>query len=194
MFDNNCVTISARQAYMSTWIKEIRKMTNETKSSGKLSWKWIGVIAIVIIIIGGFLLMKVNPPIEITTVASNEDKTSAVIGVGNTGFSGIKIKEVTVNNGDNVPKAKLQVADVRKGFIFVDDFEQAEEGYKFVNLDEEYIKTGTTLAEVYNEDGEPEDVPNIYGVTIIHDEPIDTVEIEYSHFGISYTETVEVTH
>lgn len=97
-------------------------MTNETKSSGKLSWKWIGVIAIIIIIIGGFLLLKVNPPIEITTVASTEDKTSAVIGVGNAGFSGIKIKEVTVNN-DNVPKAKLQVADVRKGFILVDDFE-----------------------------------------------------------------------
>lgn len=173
--------------------EQLQEEKSDSNGSGgsKFSWKWTGLIALLIILVGGYLLMKVNPPIEVTTIVSNEDNTSVVIGVGNTGFSAIMLKEVSVNNGDNPPKAKLQVTNPVQGFIVTEDFDSAEEGYRFLNLDGEYIKTGTTFTESYDDETPVEEI-DMFGVSINHDEPIHTVQIKYSHFGISYEETVEI--
>lgn len=166
--------------------------SNNGGVSSKSHWKWTTIIAILIIIVGGYLLMKVNPPIEVATIVSNEDDTSVVIGVGNTGFSAITIKEVKVNNGENPTEAKLQVTNPAQGFIVTDDFASAEdEGYRFLNLDGEYIKTGTTFTEAYDDSKTPIEEFEIFGVSINHDEPIQTVQIKYSHFGVTYEESVE---
>lgn len=164
------------------------------KKGGKFTWTKVGVIVAIIVLIGGYFLMKANPPLQITATAYNEDNTSVVLGVGNTGFSGILLKEVKVNAGEDLPEVKLQVADASKGLIVVDDFKYDEEGYSFINLDSRYIKTGTTFKEIMTEEGEMVEVPEVFGISIIHDEPIETIHIKYSHFGVSYEETVELTH
>lgn len=157
-----------------------------------LSWKWTIVIILVILIVGTYLIMKVNPPLEVDTIASNEDKTMVVIGVGNTGFMGLKIKEVSVNNDEQPEEAKLQIVAAEKGFTLTEDRESAEaDGYRFAPIDE-YIKIGTSIEYTYDEDGMPLDEAEIYGVNINHDEPVQHVKIKYSHFGITYEETVEL--
>ena len=50
----------------------------------------ISVLLILIIIAGGFFLLKFNPPLEIGTLALSEDNKSVVVGVGNKGFRDIK--------------------------------------------------------------------------------------------------------
>ena len=45
-----------------------------------------------------------------------------------------------------------------QGFIVTEDFDSAEEGYRFLNLDGEYIKTGTTFSESYDDETPVEEI------------------------------------
>ena len=54
-----------------------------------------------------YSFLKLNPPLEIGTLASVENK-SVVIGIGNKGFLKMKIVEVSVNDQEKASKIKFR--------------------------------------------------------------------------------------
>lgn len=153
---------------------------------GGLNWKVTGILILVIIIGGVYFLMKFNPPLEIGTIASSEDNKSVVVGIGNNGFRDVKILDVSVNNNEKPLETKLQVSNSLQGFVLTDDYKSEEaKAYGFTNIDEVVIKAGTSSNdETASKDDE------IYGVSVIHNEEINNMYIEYSHFGMTFNETV----
>ena len=153
---------------------------------GGLNWKVTGILIFGVIIGGVYFLLKINPPLEIGTLASNEDNKSVVVGIGNNGFRDVKILDVSVNNNEKPLETKLQVSNSLQGFVLTDDYKSEEaKAYGFTNIDEVVIKAGTSLDdETVSKDDE------IYGVSIISNEEINNVNIEYSHFGMTFNDTV----
>ncbi|RCW63898.1 DUF6366 family protein [Saliterribacillus persicus] len=153
---------------------------------GGLNWKLFGILILVIIIGGGYFLLKFNPPLEVGTIASNEYNKSVVIGIGNNGFREVQILNVSVNNNEEPLETKLQVSNAVQGFIILDDYksEEARE-YDFVNIDEVAIKEGMVID--YEADSKDDE---IYGISVIHNKEINNVTIEYSHFGMTFDDTV----
>ncbi|MFP7474188.1 DUF6366 family protein [Niallia taxi] len=153
---------------------------------GGLNWKVTGILIFVVIIGGVYFLLKINPPLEIGTLASNEDNKSVVVGIGNNGFRDVKILDVSVNNNEKPLETKLQVSNSLQGFVLTDDYKSEEaKAYGFTNIDEVAIKAGTSLDdETVSKDDE------IYGVSIISNEEINNVNIEYSYFGMTFNDNV----
>lgn len=58
--------------------------------------------------------------------------------------------------------------------------------------DEVAIKTGTSPSSNYEkvDDGTATKDDEIYGVSVIHNEEVNNVHIEYNHFGMTFTDTV----
>jgi len=153
---------------------------------GGLNWKFTGMVILVIIICGVYFLLKFNPPMEIDTIASNEDNKSVVVGIDNNGFRDVKILDVSVNNNEKPIETKLQVSNSLQGFVLTDDFQSEEaKAYGFTNIEDVVIKAGTSKDdETVSKDDE------IYGVSVIYNEEINNVYIEYSHFGMTFNDTV----
>lgn len=63
----------------------------------------IVVSILVTITLGFYVFLKVNPPLEINTLAATNDQKSVVVGVGNKGFTEMKIVDVLVNH-EEIPK------------------------------------------------------------------------------------------
>lgn len=146
---------------------------------GGLNWKFTGMVILVIIIFGVYFLLKFNPPLEIDTIASNEDNKSVVVGIDNNGFRDVKILDVSVNNNEKPIETKLQVSNSLQGFVLTDDFQSEEaKAYGFTNIEDVVIKAGTSKDD------------EIYGVSVIYNEEINNVYIEYSHFGMTFNDTV----
>ena len=64
---------------------------------GSLGWKGTGLLILVLIIGGAYLLLIINPPLEIGTIALTEDKKAVVVGIGNNGFRKVQILESNVS-------------------------------------------------------------------------------------------------
>ncbi|MGM7636322.1 DUF6366 family protein [Bacillus sp. Hm123] len=160
---------------------------------GGLGWKGAGILILLIIIGGTYLSLKFNPPLEIGTIASSEDHKSVVVGIGNNGFREIKILDISVNNNEKPLKTRLQVSNALQGFIITDDYNGEEaKKYGFINIDEISIKTGTSPSFNYEklDDGTASKDDKIYGVSVIHNEEINNVHIQYTHFGMTFDDTV----
>ncbi|OZI11157.1 hypothetical protein CEW92_13235 [Bacillaceae bacterium SAS-127] len=149
---------------------------------------------ILLIIIGGtYLSLKFNPPLETGTIASSEDNKSVVVGIGNNGFREIKILNVSVNNNEKPLKTRLQVSNALQGFIITDDYNGEEaKKYGFINIDGVSIKTGTSPSFNYEklDDGTASKEDKIYGISVIHNEEINNIHIQYTHFGMTFNDTV----
>ncbi|MBM7603943.1 hypothetical protein JOC75_001916 [Metabacillus crassostreae] len=160
---------------------------------GGLGWRGTGILILLIVVGGIYLLLKFNPPLEIGTIASSEDNKSVVIGIGNNGFREVQILDVSVNNNEKPLETRLQVSNALQGFIITDDY-KSEKGKKFgfTDIDEIAIKTGTLPSSNYEEldNGAASKDDEIYGVSVIHNEEINNVHIEYSHFGMTFNDTV----
>ena len=154
---------------------------------------WISLLLLLLIIGGGYFVIKVNPPLEIGTLASSENNKSIVVGVGNLGFHEIKIEDVSINNNEKPLRTRIQVSNAIQGFIITDDdtHEDAKE-FKFMNPDEIAIKTGTSPTSYFEklDKGTASKDDEIYGVSVFHDEEVSKVQISYSYLGISFNETV----
>ncbi|WP_342744411.1 DUF6366 family protein [Oceanobacillus rekensis] len=164
---------------------------------GGLGWKGTGLLILVLIIAGVFFLLKFNPPLEIGTIASSEDNKSVVIGIGNNGFREVKIVDVSVNNNEKPLETRLQVSNALQGFTITDDYNSEEaKKYGFTNIDEIVIKTGTSPSSNYEklDDGTASRDDEIYGISVIHNEEINNVHIEYSHFGTTFNDTVYLNY
>ncbi|WP_396953846.1 DUF6366 family protein [Niallia sp. MER 6] len=88
--------------------------------AGGLNWKVTGMLILVIIIGAIYFLLKFNPPLEIGTIASNEDNKSVVVGIANNGFRDVKILDVSVNNNEKPLETKLQVSNSLQGFVLTE--------------------------------------------------------------------------
>jgi len=160
---------------------------------GGIGWKGTGILILLLIIVGAYFSLKFNPPLVIGTLASSEDNKSVVIGIGNNGFREVKILDVSVNDNDKPLETRLQVSNALQGFILTDDYNSEEAaGYGFTNIDEVAIKTGTSPSSNYEklDDGTASKDDKIYGVSVIHNEEINNVHIKYSHFGMTFNDTV----
>lgn len=153
--------------------------------TGSLGWKGIGIL-ILILIINAYLILRLNPPLEIGTIAITEDKKSVVVGIGNNGFREVQILDVSVNNNVKPLETKLQVSNSIQGFILTDDYKSEEsEKYGFTNIDKAAIK-----AETLSDDETDSKDDEIYGVSVIHNKEINNIHIEYSYFGMTFNDTV----
>lgn len=154
---------------------------------------WISVSIFLVIIVGVYFILKLNPPLEIGTLASGDDKKSVVVGVGNKGFQKVKILGVLVNNNDIPMETKIQISNALQGFIITDKYnnEEAEE-YTFMNINDVAIKTGTSPTSTFKklDDGTATKNDEIYGVSVFYDKEINKVNIKYSYLGIQFKETV----
>lgn len=161
---------------------------------GELKKKlWISVLILAITIGGFYSFVKVNPPLGIGTLASSEDKKSVVVGIGNKGFREVKIVDVSVNNNEKPSKTKAQVSNALQGFIITDDYTNKESiKYGFKNIEDVTIKVGTFPSSYFKklDDGTATKNDKIYGISVIHNEAINRVNIKYSYLGISFNETV----
>lgn len=153
---------------------------------------WISVLSFGIVAMTLFTFIKLNPPLEIGTVASNGDATLVVIGVGNDSIKGIKIKEVLVNNDEIPSMTKIQHSNPMKGFTVAEELLQEDSEFNFKSLSDVTIQPSTSPKSMFNriDNGTATESDEIYGVSVIHTEKIHRVQLKYNYFGISFTQTI----
>lgn len=109
---------------------------------------WIFALVIVIAAIGFYSFIKFNPPIEVNTLGISQSQESVVVGIGNTGFSKMKILNVSVNNNEKPVEAKVQVSNDSKGLIITEDFDSKEaREFGFTNIKDVTIPTKTSFSD-----------------------------------------------
>lgn len=156
---------------------------------------WIASLFLVIILGGAFLLIKFSIPLEIGTIASSDDKEIVLVGIGNKGYSQIKLTCVLVNTTETPTNIKLQVSNIIDGFTLVDDnYSDISKIISFENIDNINIKTGTSPATNFekSDEGTASKKDIIYGIYIINSNPINHVDISYKYFGITFNKTVKI--
>lgn len=154
-------------------------------------------LMVFVTLVGGTLIfLKSNPPLETVTVASDENQHFVIVGFGNNGWGDIQLTEVAINNFEQPVASKIQMSNTELGFVMTDDFESEEaQPYRFTDIDEATIKTGTSPTENLEKqnNGTSTEDDETYGLTVMHDEVIHTVHIKYSYFGITLFEEVEIS-
>ncbi|WP_025783971.1 hypothetical protein [Sporosarcina sp. D27] len=156
---------------------------------------WIPIVSVFVLIAGICTFLKMYPPLETGTIASNLDQTLYLVGVGNRGLSTIQLVNVTVNVEEVPTEMKVQTCDALTGFTLTEDYRTEElNGCGVRDLKNVSIKKGTSPAKTLTKHNEgtvtKEDL--IYGVTVKNDLPIHTVNIEYRYFGIPLRLVVEL--
>lgn len=154
---------------------------------------WLSFPILAIIMVGIYFSIKLNPPLEIGTLASTADHKAALVEVGNKGFREVNIVDVSVNNHERPSETKIQVSHALQGFIMADDYNSEEaKKYIFVGLNDIALKGGTSPSATLDKlnDGTASENNEIYGVSVIYDKEIDKVHIKYSYLGIPFNETV----
>lgn len=153
---------------------------------------WIPILILGTALILLVIFTKLNPPLEIGTIASNGDGSLIVVGVGNSGIQGITIREVRVNN-DEVPSiTKIQHSHPMQGFTVADEIQLEDSKFNFKDLSDVTIQTKTSPSSTYKkmDDGIVSEKDEIYGVSALHTETIHRVQLKYNYFGIPFKQTI----
>ncbi|MCK1999842.1 hypothetical protein MZM54_00410 [[Brevibacterium] frigoritolerans] len=160
----------------------------------KKKWFFILAAILVIVFIGSIIFTKLNPPLVSSTVATTSGNDAVVIGIGNKGFSKIRIKGLLVNNNEIPSYQKIQASNPLKGFALTDNFDTEAKEYGLKNIEDVIIETDTSPTEQYEkmDKGTATKNDKIYGISIVHTEPIHVVHIKYSYFWLKFEETVPV--
>ena len=156
----------------------------------------ISTLIFAIILIGLFLFIKSNPPLISGAIGSAEDKQAVVIEIGNEGFSDVKINDVLINNNEKPIDKKIQLSNPLKGIIIASDFDGEAKEYGITNIYDVEIEPNTdpkTQLEKEKNGTVTED-DKIYGLSIINDEEINEVTINYSYLGFSFEKKVPIQH
>lgn len=150
---------------------------------------WLPVAAL-IVLVGIFAYININPPVETGTIVISGDGKAALTGIGNKGFAKIKVKDVTVNHGEEPAEKKMQIGDAFQGFILRDE-PKNEAGYEFVDI-RHTIETGSSPSAHLDKlnEGTASGPDDIYAVSVWHQKRIHTIHITYTYFGLSFEETV----
>lgn len=153
--------------------------------------RWIFALIVVIAAIGFYSFIKFNPPIEVNTLGMSQNHKSVVVGIGNTGFSKMKILNVSVNNNEKPVEAKVQVSNDSKGLVITEDFDSKEaREFGFTNIKDVTIPTKTSFSDREKDSDNKND--KLYGVSALHNKAIHKIYIKYRYLGISFEEKVSV--
>lgn len=153
---------------------------------------WIFALVIVIAAVGFYSFIKFNPPIEVNTLGMSQSQNSVVVGIGNTGFSKMKILNVSVNNNEKPVEAKVQISNDSTGLIITEDFNSKEaREFGFTDIKGVTIPTKTSFSD--REKASTNKNDKLYGISALHNKAIDKVYIKYRYLGISFEETVSVS-
>lgn len=134
---------------------------------------------IFVLLIGGvFFYLKVSTPIVTSSIVRSDDGKTVVVGIGNKGFTHLKVTHVKVNNHADPNVTKYQVKNDQEGFIASTDSKDMK-NMEMKDLKEVVISKGTT-----------KDKDIKYGLTVNHYEPIHSLHIKYNYLGIGYNETI----
>lgn len=155
--------------------------------------RWISILLTVIVVGGVYSLIKGNPPLDVGTRASSTDHKSVVVGIGNKGFGEVKIIDVSVNNNETPSTTKMQVSNALQGFIITNDYDNPDsKPYEFQNIEDIAIKAGTSPSGYFEkmDEGTATKDDEMYGLSLIHHEAINRVNISYSYLGMTFDERV----
>jgi hypothetical protein len=154
----------------------------------------ISVLIFVVVSIGLYSFIIFNPPLVSGTIGSSGDKKAVVIEIGNKGFSNVKIKGVFINNKVKPMDKKIQLSNPLKGFIVTDIFDVEAIEYEITNINDVVIEPNTSpssqLEKVNNGTATVDD--KSYGLSVIHNEEINEVIINYSYMGFSFEKSVSI--
>ncbi|WP_227939943.1 hypothetical protein [Alkalihalobacillus deserti] len=152
------------------------------------------IIIIAVILVGIFSFIKFNPPLVSGIVGATNDYNAVVVEIGNKGFAEVKVDNVLVNGNEEPLNLKMQVSNPLKGFIITDTFDEEAKEYGIHDIENVTIKPNTSpsaqLEKVNNGTATTDD--KSYGISVIHNKEIETVNIKYSFLGISFDKTVTV--
>jgi hypothetical protein len=153
----------------------------------------LAVVSIVVISAGFFAFIKTNPPLASGSLSASGDYHTVVAVVGNDGWSDVKITSVSVNNNEQPQKQKMQVSNPHLGFVITDTFDKETEEYGIQNVEDVTILPGTEPSaqlEKLNNGTATEDDES-YGLTVVHNKPVQTVELTYRYLGFSFEKSIE---
>ncbi|WP_226528890.1 hypothetical protein [Metabacillus niabensis] len=154
----------------------------------------IPIFILVVLLIGIFSFIKINPPLVSGTIASSGDLTFVVISIGNKGFSHVKINDVLVNNNEEPKDKNIQLSNPLKGFIVAENFDGEAREYGITNINDVLIEANTSpssqLDKVNNGTATEDD--KSYGLSVIHNKEINLVTINYRYLGLSFEKRVPI--
>jgi len=153
------------------------------------------IFAIILAIVACIVWLRLNPPLEHSSIARSANSTSIVISLDNKGFGDVKITEVFINNGDIPTEVNMQFNHANTGFIITDDFSsQDAQNYNFVELEDISIKKGTISKDIYarQDKNQVRDDDMIYGLTILNEQPIQNVIIHYQYLSMLYQTEISI--
>lgn len=141
----------------------------------------------------GFL--KINPPLAHGSIGTTEDKHTVIVALGNKNLLGsIQITDVSINNNQSAPNAKIQVSDSEKGFMLTDTYALVEDPYGMhdyetfsLDPDTSPLTTKAAMASPVKTSPTP-----IYGLSITDDTSIDSINLTYRYFGLVFFKTIKV--
>ncbi|UTE78397.1 hypothetical protein [Rossellomorea sp. KS-H15a] len=157
---------------------------------------WLIVLSVMVAAVGGgYMWLRVHPPMEVGVVAQNAAGTSVLVEVTNHGWKDAKVTGVTVNGDEAPDEVKMEVSNLLRGYAITDGpREELPEEISFENIGDVRIKAGPTNAEQMDrlDDGTATKEDRIYAVNVFHDEKVRQVQIEYQSLGMTYRETVYI--
>ena len=152
----------------------------------------ISILVSVIVLIGFFVFIKLNQPLESGTISIGtlEDQQLLMLEIGNKGFGDIQIKRVLVNDSEEPVDTKIQVSNPLKGFIIPGNFTaKGNTDIKDVKLLPR-TSPSTNLEKVNN--GTATEKDHSYGLTLINRNPIYEVIIYYTYLGLSFEKKIPI--
>lgn len=154
----------------------------------------IAVLSILILTAGLFSFIKLNPPLVSGTVAAFENNHTVVTAIANEGYRALEITDISVNSNEEPQEQYMQVSNPLLGIVVSDDYEREDAAYGIREVEDVSIVPGPSPSEqiqnVNNGTATEDDL--LYGVSVIYDEPIHSVQLEYSYFGLSFDKTLSV--
>lgn len=144
-----------------------------------------------------FLYIVFNPPFVQGPIITAKDNHLVVVGVGNKGLRDVTLEGVRVNNGEEPLQANVQISNALKGFNVteaVDESEAEEKG--FTDVSGMKVDGGTSPKKILRklDKGTATEKDIIYGITILHDKPIESVQVKYRYISFPFQKTIVVNN
>ncbi|WP_413305567.1 hypothetical protein AA0X95_03830 [Bacillus sp. 1P10SD] len=156
----------------------------------------ISILIFAIVLIGFFVFIKVNPPLETGTISigTSENKQILILEIGNKGFGDIKIKRVVVNDNEELVDAKIQVSNPLKGFIVSENFDGKAKEYGMTDIKDVKLLPHTSPSENLEtvNNGTATENDKSYGLTVMNRNPIYEVKIYYTYLGFSFEKRIPI--
>jgi len=156
--------------------------------------------SIVVLLIGTFLYMKMNPPLDIRGISANAEQAGnrssdegnsfvIVANPENNGLANIRIKDILINSNEKPNRVELGVGRSNHMVMVIHALGNIDEGdISFHEIDEYPIKPLSTLQ---SEEMDSNTIKR-YGIAVSHDEKINNLVVKYRYLGIPLEKRVKI--